>query len=205
MFKLFETNVYNTNHHAHINFNISIPTGSLSQTSQVLAPTGMMPNLRLPYPMQLGSGTFDALPGVTYTGNYRKLGWGGQYMSEIRMERNNSGYALGDKHTLTGWGSYEWAPWFSTSARILYKTQESIRGMDPLISAPVQTAVPGFQGGQELGISVGFNLSGKHGILKGHRLAAEAIVPVYRRTNGPQLETDWRVVTGWQYASSFLQ
>jgi hypothetical protein len=205
MFKLFETNVYNTNHHAHLNFNISIPTGSIGKRANVITPTGATPNLRLPYPMQLGSGTFDALPGITYTGNYRKLGWGGQYMAEIRMERNQAGYAHGDKHMLTAWSSYEWAPWFSTSARVIYKTQESIRGIDPAIVAPVQTADPGNQGGRSLGVSIGFNLLGTHGILKGHRLAAEAIVPVYRRLHGPQLETDWRVVAGWQYASSFLQ
>jgi hypothetical protein len=205
MFKLFETNVYNTNHHAHINFNISIPTGSLSERSVVSAPNGMMPNLRLPYPMQLGSGTFDALPGITYTGNYRKLGWGGQYMAEIRMERNQAGYAHGDKHMLTAWSSYEWVRWFSTSARIIYNTQESIRGIDPAIVAPVQTADPGNQGGRQLSVAVGFNLEGQRGILKGHRLAAEAIVPLYRRLHGPQLETDWRVVAGWQYANRFLQ
>jgi hypothetical protein len=205
MFKLFETNVYNTNHHAHINFNISIPTGSLSERSVVSAPNGMMPNLRLPYPMQLGSGTFDALPGITYTGNYRKLGWGGQYMAEIRMEKNQAGYAHGDKHMLTAWSSYEWARWFSTSARVIYTTQESIRGIDPNIVAPVQTADPGNHGGRQLAVAVGFNLLGTHGILKGHRLATEVILPLYRRLHGPQLETDWRVVAGWQYASSFLQ
>ena len=205
MFKLFETNVYNTNHHAHLNFNISIPTGSLSERANVITPTGATPNLRLPYPMQLGSGTFDALPGITYTGNYRKLGWGGQYMAEIRMERNQAGYAHGDKHTLTAWSSYEWSRWFSTSARVIYKTQETIRGMDPAIVAPVQTADPRNQGGRQLGVALGFNLLGTHGILKGHRLATEIIIPVYRRLHGPQLETDWRVVAGWQYASSFLQ
>lgn len=52
MFKLFETNVYNTNHHAHINFNINIPTGTLSERSVVNALNGMQPNLRLPYAMQ---------------------------------------------------------------------------------------------------------------------------------------------------------
>ena len=205
MFKLFETNVYNTNHHAHLNFNVNIPTGTLSERSVVNAPNGMQPNLRLPYAMQIGSGTFDALPGITYTGNYRKLAWGGQYMAEIRMERNQAGYSHGNKHMLTAWSSYEWARYFSTSARVIYKTQERIKGQDPAISAPVQTANPLNYGGQQLGVAFGFNLAGQHGVLKGHRLAAEVIIPLYRNLHGPQLETDWRVVAGWQYASSFLQ
>ena len=205
LFKLFETNIFNTNHHAHINFSISIPTGSIGKRDNVITPTGATPHLRMPYPMQLGSGTFDAIPGITYTGNYRKLGWGGQYLAVVRMERNQAGYAHGDKHTLTAWSSYEWAPWVSTSARIIYDTQESIRGMDPRIVAPVQTADPNNHGGRQLSLAIGFNLEGQKGVLKGHRIAAEAIVPVYRRLHGPQLETDWRVVAGWQYANTFLQ
>ncbi|TFH07299.1 MAG: transporter [Nitrosomonadales bacterium] len=205
MFRLFDTSFYQTYHHAHLNFGVSIPTGSIGQRDVVLAPNGMTPNLRLPYPMQLGSGTFDALPGATYTGKYKRIGWGAQYMSEIRMERNSAGYEQGDKHMATAWASYGWTPWFSTSARILYHTQSKIRGIDPMIVAPVQTADPNNQGGEQLGVSVGFNLLGTHGILKGHRLAAEAIAPLYRNLNGPQLESDWIVIAGWQYANSFLK
>ena len=207
MFKLFETNAFNINHHAHINFNVNIPTGSLSERSDVNTPmmTGVQKNIRMPYPMQLGSGTFDALPGITYTGNYKKMAWGSQYMAEIRMERNQAGYSHGDKHMLTAWSSYEWARYFSTSARVLYTTQERIKGRDPAITAMIQTANPRNHGGRQLGVAFGFNLAGQKGILKGHRLSTEVIIPLYRNLHGPQLETDWRIVAGWQYASSFLQ
>ena len=39
---------------------------TLNEADELLAPNGMRPTLRLPYPMQLGSGTFDALAGLTY-------------------------------------------------------------------------------------------------------------------------------------------
>jgi hypothetical protein len=200
MVKLFDTQYFRAHHHAHINFSISIPTGSLSERDSILAPTGMMPNVRLPYPMQLGSGSFDALPGITYTGNFKKIGWGAQYMAEIRMEKNQADYQLGDKHLATAWASYEWAPWFSTSARLLYHAQSSIRGIDPNIRGPVQTANPNMHGGEQLGVAVGFNMIGTKGILKGHRLAAEAVAPLYRNLHGPQLEQDWIVTAGWQYS-----
>ena len=74
-----------------------------------------------------------------------------------------------------------------------------------MVVAPVQTADPNNHGGRQLSLAIGVNLEGQKGILKGHRIAAEAIVPVYRRLHGPQLETDWRVVAGWQYANTFLQ
>lgn len=122
-------------------------------------------------------------------------------MAEIRMERNQAGYSHGNKHMLTAWSSYEWARYFSTSARVIYKIQERIKGQDPAISAPVQTANPLNYGGCQLGVAFGFNLAGQHGILKGQRLSAEVIIPLYRDLHGPQLETDWRVVAGWKYAS----
>jgi len=38
------------------------------------------------------------------------------------------------------------------------------------------------------------------GPLGEHRLAAEALLPVYRDLDGPQLENDWMPIFGWQYA-----
>lgn len=93
-------------HHLHLNAGLSLPTGSIDETDDILTPMNMRPTVRLPYPMQLGSGTFDALPGLTYTGHHDNLGWGAQWGSEIRLGRNDEGYALGDKHMLTAWGSY---------------------------------------------------------------------------------------------------
>lgn len=188
-------------HHLHLNAGLSIPTGSIDNTATVLAPTGMRPNLRMPYAMQLGTGTFDFLPGVTYTGRAADWGWGAQYLAEVRLEGENSeGYAWGDKHSFTAWGSYQWAQWISTSARLLGTTQGSIDGIDPKIVAPVQTADPNYYGGDVISMLLGVNLIATEGTLKGQRLAIEAGLPVYQDLNGPQLETDWTITAGWQYA-----
>ena len=50
---------------AHLNLMLSAPTGSITETDFV-APAGR--GIRLPYPMQLGSGTWDLKPGITYLG-----------------------------------------------------------------------------------------------------------------------------------------
>lgn len=187
--------------HVHLNGGFSIPTGSIDETSAVLAPTGATPVLRMPYAMQLGTGTFDFLPGVTYTGHADQWAWGAQYAAELRLESENSeGYAWGDKHSLTAWGSYEWARWISTSARLLGTTQGTIDGIDPNIVAPVQTANPDFYGGDAISVLLGVNLIATEGALRGQRLAIEAGMPVYQNLNGPQLETDWTITAGWQYA-----
>jgi len=51
-------------HKAHWSLGLSLPTGATDQRFN----TPAQENAALPYPMQLGSGTFDLLPGVTYMG-----------------------------------------------------------------------------------------------------------------------------------------
>jgi hypothetical protein len=182
----------------HVSAGVSLPSGSTKKTDRVLAPTGATPTLRLPYPMQLGSGTVDFLPGLTYTGADGKIGWGAQYAGVIRTGRNN-GYSLGDQHQASFWFSYLWHPSFSTSFRVRGQTIGAIDGIDPAIVAPVQTADPANQGGEMIDVSVGANYLVQSGALKGHRFGVEATLPIYRDLNGPQLETDWSITAGWQY------
>lgn len=197
LFRIFEDNT----HYVHLNAGLSIPTGSIKETDTVLAPNGTRPTLRLPYTMQLGTGTYDLLPGVTYVGRDGVWEWGAQYSAEIRLEsENDQGYSWGDKHSLTAWGSYEWAPWISTSLRLTGTTQDSIDGIDSQIVAPVQTADPDNYGGERLDVGIGVNLMATQGILKGQRVAFEISAPVYQDLNGPQMERDYALTLGWQYA-----
>ncbi|MEM1371065.1 MAG: transporter [Pseudomonadota bacterium] len=188
-------------HHFHANLMFSAPTGSITEEDDVLTPFNTRPTLRLPYPMQLGTGTWDIHPGITYTARLGDLSWGGQYMAELRLEsENDEGYSVGDKHKLTGWLAYQFVPEVSASVRLAYQTQDSIDGIDPQVTAPVQTANPDFQGGDRLDLLVGINSIVTQGALKGHRFAIEGGVPVYQDLNGPQMETDWLLTLGWQYA-----
>ena len=183
----------------HLNAGVSLPTGSTTKTHEILTPMGGHPTVRVPYAMQLGSGTYDLLPGITYRGNRQRWYWGGQYLGTLRLGKDQ-GYALGDKHTLSGWLSYQWRPFISTSLRLHYHTLGRIDGMDPMIAGPVQTANPDNYGGDELNLSLGVNLIGQTGALAGQRLAVELSLPLQRDLNGPQMETDWTITAGWQYA-----
>lgn len=187
-------------HHLHLNAGVSLPTGSIDEEDDVLAPTGARPTLTLPYPMQIGSGTYDLLPGITYVGHHDKFGWGAQYASTLRLGENDANYTLGNQHSLTAWGSYSLADWISTSVRVRGQTIDKIDGMDSRITAPVQTADPNNQGGERIDALFGINLVGQNGFLRGHRLAFEFGIPVFQDLNGPQLETDWTFMIGWQFA-----
>jgi hypothetical protein len=195
LFKLYENNI----HHLHLNAGVSIPTGSTEKRGDVLLPNSNTANVRLPYPMQLGSGTVDILPGLTYTATLNKFSWGAQYMGTLRTGRDN-GYSLGDEQEITSWISYQWQPWISTSTRVAYSHKKQIDGIDPNIVGPVQTADPDKQGGDVVNLMFGMNLAGQSGMLRGHRLAVEVGIPLHRDLNGPQLETDMIVTAGWQFA-----
>ena len=75
---------------------VSIPTGSIEEEDDVLTPMGMTPTLRLPYAMQLGSGTADPFAAVTYARDGR-IGWGAQGSALVRVTDNSEGYNLGDE------------------------------------------------------------------------------------------------------------
>ena len=196
---LYDAKTAQGGQHLNLLLGLSVPTGSITRTGRILTPMGMQPVVRLPYAMQLGSGTWDFLPGIIYTGRSNNLSYGGQYRGAIRLEdENDEGYSLGDLHQGTVWAQYEWAPWVSNSIRLAYQTQGDIHGIDAEIVGPVQTANPDFYGGDRLDLLFGVNLVGQRGAICGQRLAAEMGVPVYQNLNGPQLETDWTFMLGWQ-------
>ncbi len=186
-------------HHLHLNLGGSLPTGSTDETDRILTPTGATPEVRLPYAMQIGSGTFDLLPGLTYTGHQDRFGWGAQYAGTVRTGDDN-GYSWGDKHELSGWLSYQPTPALSASMRVRYETMGRIDGIDPNIVGPVQTADPNNFGGDTVELLFGLNWAGQSGWLRGKRLAVEAGLPLSRDLNGPQMETDFVLTAGLQMA-----
>lgn len=195
LFRLFG----GANHRAHATVGVSLPTGEIKDEDEVLTPMGNRPTLRLPYPMQIGSGTYDPIIGLTYSGNSQNWGWGAQWRSVLRVENNSQGWSRGDEHNLTAWLNRLWTPNISTSIRMTGYDRGNLTGQDPLIVAPVQTADPDRQGATRLDMGLGLNLLGT-GSLAGHRLAFEFSFPLDQDLDGPQLESDWMLTGGYQYA-----
>ena len=183
----------------HAAFGLSLPTGSIDETAQVLTPMNMRPTLRLPYAMQLGSGSYDPILGLTYAGFSGDWAWGLQQRSVFRLSDNDEDYRLGDEHRLTGWVSRSWSDSVSTSVRLGWRDQGRIDGIDSLIVAPVQTADPSRQGGKRSEVGFGLNWAGQAD-LRGHRVAFEWLLPIDQDLNGPQLEVDWSLIAGYQFS-----
>ncbi|MDY6942446.1 MAG: transporter [Pseudomonadota bacterium] len=184
-------------HLVHLNLGVSLPTGRIDERDD----TPAMANAKLPYPMQLGSGTVDLKPGLTYLGQTESWSWGAQTIATIRMGENSEDYTLGDRIDATAWVAKPWTGSLSTSLRLGLANWGNIDGFDPdLNPAMIPTADPSLRGGERVDVGIGANLYGREGVLRGHRLALEVTVPVKQRLDGPQLEADWTAIAGWQYS-----
>jgi len=172
-------------HRLLFNGGLSIPTGSINQTHNGVN--------RHEYMMQLGSGTVDLIPGLTYLGETENWSWGAQSLATLRMGRNDVDYALGNRFKLNAWGSYRVADWISPSIRLEGQVWGNIRGRDrtlDVLEDPTNDA--GKQGGRRVDLLLGLNLYAPKGKWKGARLNLEGGFPIYQSLDGPQLESDWQ-------------
>lgn len=106
--------------------------------------------------MQNGSGTFDLLPGITYTGRSKDWSWGGQFNAIVRLGENDDNYTLGNVYSASVWGARCWVDWLSSSARLIGEVVEDIDGADPRLNPlQVPTADPNLRAGNFLSLGLG--------------------------------------------------
>ncbi len=196
MVGLFKSSSERWTHALGANAGISVPTGNFHNRDDT--PAG---NVRLPYPMQIGSGTVDLLPGLTYTTTYGDWSGGGQITGVIRLGRNSRDYRRGHAMTIQGWGARRLSRWVSTSFRAAFVREGNYGGSDGALNPNVvPTADPSLRWFRRVDLGLGLNFIVPKGPLAGHRLAVEAVRPVWQKVAGPQLETDWMITAGWQLA-----
>ena len=184
-------------HRLHINAGLSLPTGSIDERAAI----PINPDAQLPYPMQVGSGNWDLMPGITYSGTSELFYWGAQASAVIRTGSNDRDWSLGDRVQVTAWNMVRLNTAFDVGLRATYTHWGNVDGADgELMPMMVQTANPMLQGGERLDLSLALNYQVQSGSLKGHRLAAEVTLPVWQNLDGPQMEQNWGLMVGWQKA-----
>ena len=180
----------------HANVGVLIPSGSIEQH----ADTPMQKDAKLPYAMQLGSGTLDTHLGLTITGNFNKIDWGFQPKAILRMYENKEGYQLGNNYITSTWLAYWATDWFSFSASASGSYREEIKGVDtdlnPMMSPLANT---NNSGGSYVYGGLGLNFYLNNGFLAGTKIAIEGRAPLYYNTNGIQMYTSNMITFGVQY------
>ncbi len=192
--------LFNKNHQSfHGQFSLSIPMGSLEAMDET--PMSAPNEIQLPYPMQLGSGTFDADLGVTYLGQASLISWGTQLKGTLRFGTNNFDYRLGNCYQLNSWLAYKATNWLSFSGRIAGSISAEIEGANPNLNPMMVTTADTTNSGSALiSTGLGFNLYARAGMLKGARFGFEYTSPVYQNVNGIQLTQRETLLFGVQYS-----
>lgn len=191
----------NDSQELHLTLGVSAPTGNVNvkdyQTGRNSASNFTLKS----YDMQLGSGTWDFKPSLTYNGETEDWLWGSQINGTKRLQnQNQSRYVLGDNYQTTAWGGYKFTHWLSASIRGIYTAQDPVSGQGIKVSSVAQAHSSFFAAntGGEFG-DVGFGLSATvpSGSFAGHRLAVEWLQPVYTHYNGYQLARDFALSANW--------
>jgi len=189
--------IYKINEYLTGSLGLGIPTGDIKQDF-----TTMGTRFRAPYDMQLGSGTVDLKPALTYTAlsEDAKWNWGGQAGFTYHVDHNGNGYSLGDSAKVTGWLQRALGP-ATTWLRAAYNYTGSINGrdpeidklLDPVSGAPTPDADPGNYGGHRFDGFAGVSYAAGP-----FSIGVEAGIPLYQNLNGLQLKNDWYLTAGVQ-------
>jgi hypothetical protein len=190
--RLFETE----NHRVHFGLGVSAPTGDVDLE---LRRTHQLDRGLSSYGMQLGSGTWDLLPSLTYGGGLGRWFFGAQASGVKRLESANaSGYALGDVFQSTLWGGFAFTDWLSLTARAVYTWQDECSGgYGGLHETSGPMDYPNNYGGSALDLGVGIGLRMPRGLLAGNTLRVEWLQPIVDDANGYQLERFGTLFAVW--------
>lgn len=191
---------YTKDHHSlYTGFGVSLPTGAINKTD--FSPMMMM-NALLPYPMQLGTGTVNLHPVITYiwSNTATKNNFGVNANAVFHVGRNYRGYRFGDEQTVLAWFSHGWNDSFSTEVTLNGYHRGNIHGSDSGLNPMASpTANPKMQEKTVASLSVSAELYAPQGKLKGNRLTASIGKPFYEEFTGPQLRTKWFFELAWKY------
>lgn len=202
LFKLFD----GSGQHLHGGLGISAPTG---ESDIKLNPNGHHHGGNssqgggfIHYGMQLGSGTWDFKPSLTYSGQLDQWSWGAQVSGTVRMQNQNpSGYALGDLVQATAWSGYQLLDWLTATVRGVHTVQGGIRyGFNGAHPTDASVDFASNYGGRYWDLGLGLSAIVPTGDLAGNRFSFEWLQPVADDVNGYQLERSAALSASWSFA-----
>lgn len=181
----------NLKNRVFINWGVALPTGSIDK---------QMGNMRLEYPMQLGSGSVAISPGITYLGQVKPWGWGAEFIPVFQTGKNKNGYRLGNTYKQNIWVLRQLTSWLSISAKANGEFWQNIKGADEMLDIMDEpTKIPALQGGKRLDFIFGMSIYPDKGFLKQSQFFIQALKPVLQSLNGPQLKKQSTIKLGWQF------
>jgi hypothetical protein len=138
----------------------------------------------LSYNMQLGTGTYNLLPGIVYTMQVNRFTFGTAFQSNIKLGINARNYCRGNEYSFSPWAAYKITSWASISLRGEACYIGAIYGYDAAINQSAgndPTAnVYNYGSRKMVNALAGANLYAPQSFMKGLRLLLEYGMPVYQ-------------------------
>jgi len=176
------------------NIGLNLPTGSIDEKDTTPMSNGAA--IQLPYPMQLGSGSYELILGTTFIKIWGENSWGNKADVIIRLNDNDRDYKLGNSFELNSWYSYAVSEKHTLMTRVKLLKWNNISGADAALNPMmVPTADASLRAATRADLLLGYNYQ----LTKKTLVGIEAGVPVYQKLDGPQLKTDLTLQLGVQY------
>ncbi len=175
---------------------INIPTGNIQIKGT--SNDAMYPDKRLPYSMQMGSGTIDVLPCINYVYQKQRITFSLLGSGTVRTQFNDVGYKLGNDATVNTWFAYQWLNFLTSSVRLEGNIAGAINGYDPTLYYYNElSANPHNYGGQRVNCFVGSVFQFRKRYLKNNRFGIEYGIPLYQSLNGTQMQLKQTLYASW--------
>ena len=184
------TGIYKLSDKENFKLTLSIPTGEFDEKDH-----NMSGNLvTLPYPMQLGSGTYDITLGYSYQNILDDWSYGFQVNALKRIDYNSEGWKYGDRRELSAWVAKPVSKKVSISFGLDLEHQENIGGK----SANRNNMTPTWSEYNHSYLRLSSNIGLNYMIpsMKS-RVGIQCGAPIYNDANGIQMEPEFKCNLGF--------
>ncbi len=165
----------------HFNIGASLPTG-----------TEGAPHHDVHHLMQTGTGTYGAVPGVTWLGQASNYSWGGQLQGHFYFGEDDKDTAPGDRIDLAFWGARRLGARTSLSLGLDYADWDGAKFHAH--SHKSMVVAPELASGSRIEAGLGLNFK----LARGNRVGLDIQVPIHEDIEEGQLEMDVMATLGWQ-------
>ena len=182
--------LYRYSKKSNIKVAISIPSGEFNEKDHNMSGVLKM----MPYPMQIGSGTYDLILGYSFQEILNNWSYGIQLNAVTRFDYNSEGWKYGDLREINLWASRPISKNFSISLGFDLEHQENIQGRSSFRMGTTPTWNEYFHSHLRASTNFGVNYKIPNSMT---RIGFQCGTPIYRDVNGPQMDPDLKCNIGF--------
>jgi len=169
---------------------LSVPTGEYDEKDHNMSGTLKT----LPYPMQLGSGTYDLTLGYSFHEIKEDWSYGFQINALTRFDYNSENWKYGDKREISAWLAKPMSNSISISLGLDVEHNENISGKSSNRMTNTPTWNEYFHSHLRVSSNIGINYKIPN---SKSRIGFQCGTPIYRDVNGPQMDPNFKCSIGF--------